>query len=83
MSLYKRKDSSNWWVKISHKGTCLQQSTGTSDRERAQEYHDTLKASLWARLISWTTYGHTIAHGRCRVTIRRNQYVTLQTQRLI
>ena len=47
MSLYKRKDSSNWWVKISHKGKCLQQSTGTPDRVRAQEYHDTLKASLW------------------------------------
>ncbi len=47
MSLYKRKDSSNWWVKIAHKGKCLQQSTGTSDRVKAQEYHDTLKASLW------------------------------------
>ncbi len=49
MSLYKRKDSSNWWVKIAHKGKCLQQSTGTPDRVKAQEYHDTLKASLWAQ----------------------------------
>jgi len=47
MSLYKRKDSPNWWVKITHSGQCLQQSTGTSDREKAREYHDKLKASLW------------------------------------
>jgi integrase len=47
MSLYKRKDSPKWWVKITHKGGCLQQSTGTADRRQAQEYHDKLKASLW------------------------------------
>ena len=47
MSLYKRKDSPNWWVKITHDGQCLQQSTGTVDRKKAQEYHDKLKASLW------------------------------------
>lgn len=47
MSLYKRKDSPNWWVKIHHSGGCLQQSTGTTERKRAQEYHDKLKASLW------------------------------------
>jgi hypothetical protein len=47
MSLYKRKDSPNWWVKITHGGQCLQQSTGTSDREKAREYHDKLKATLW------------------------------------
>ena len=37
MSLYKRKDSPNWWGKITHGGQCLQQSTGTSDREKARE----------------------------------------------
>ncbi len=47
MSLYKRKDSPNWWVKITHGGGCLQHSTGTSDRKQAQAYHDKLKASLW------------------------------------
>lgn len=47
MSLYKRKDSSAWWVKITHNGKSLQKSTGTSDRKQAQEYHDRLKASLW------------------------------------
>src|SRR5271169_86248 len=47
MSLYKRKDSPNWWVKITHEDGCLQQSTGTADRRQAQEYHDKLKASMW------------------------------------
>jgi integrase len=47
MSLYKRKDSPHWWVKLSHNGRRIQRSTGTSDKAKAQEYHDKLKASLW------------------------------------
>ena len=47
MSLYKRKDSPNWWVKLSHNGRRVQQSSGTSEKAKAQEYHDKLKASLW------------------------------------
>ncbi len=47
MSLYKRNDSPHWWVKISHSGRTIQRSTGTSDKCKAQEYHDKLKASLW------------------------------------
>lgn len=47
MSLYKRKDSSLWWLKVSHSGRTIQRSTGTSDKIKAQEYHDTLKAQLW------------------------------------
>lgn len=47
MSLYRRTDSPTWWVNITHKGKRLQQSSGTSDRAKAQEYHDKLKASLW------------------------------------
>ena len=47
MSLFKRKDSPNWWVKIPHNGRRIQQSTGTLDKAKAREYHDKLKASLW------------------------------------
>src|SRR2546428_12416629 len=47
MSLYKRGDSPNWWIKISHSGTTIQRSTGTEDKSQAQEYHDRLKALLW------------------------------------
>jgi integrase len=47
MSLYKRKDSPSWWVVFVHSGRRIQQSTGTSDKAKAREYHDKLKASLW------------------------------------
>ena len=47
MSLFKRKDSPYWWIKIIHNGRPVQESTGTTDEAKAQEYHDKLKASLW------------------------------------
>ena len=47
MSLFKRKNSPYWWVKLSHKGRRIQQSSGTSDKAKAREYHDKLKSSLW------------------------------------
>ncbi len=47
MSLYKRKDSPYWCVSLSHNGRRIQRGTGTSDKAKAQEYHDKLKASLW------------------------------------
>lgn len=47
MSLYKRKDSSAWWVKITIAGRKVQRSTGTEDKIQAQEFHDKLKAQLW------------------------------------
>ena len=47
MSLYKRKDSPHWWIKLNVNGRRVQQSTGTADRQKAQEYHDKLKARLW------------------------------------
>ena len=47
MSLYRRKDSPHWWIKLSQNGRTLQRSTGTSDRTKAREYHDKLKAQLW------------------------------------
>jgi integrase len=48
MSLFKRKDSPYWWVKIiPRSGQPIQRSTETTDEQKAQEYHDKLKASLW------------------------------------
>ena len=59
MSLYKRKDSPHWWVKIAHGGGCVQRSTGTPDRKKAREYHDKLKASLWDQAKLGVRPGHT------------------------
>src|SRR5437879_4108778 len=47
MSLYKRKGSPCWWARFTHNGRRLQQSTGTAERVKAEQYHDQLKASLW------------------------------------
>lgn len=47
MSLYKRKDSPNYWIKLCVNGRRLQKSTGTADKQKAKEYHDKLKAQLW------------------------------------
>lgn len=47
MSLYKRPGSPYWWVRFVHNGKRIQKSAGTSDRLKAQEYHDRLKSELW------------------------------------
>jgi len=66
MSLYKRKDSSVYWVKLHHSGKIVQRSTGTTDKVKAQEYHDRLKASLWEqeRLGTKPRYSWQQAAGR-------------------
>ena len=50
MSLYKRKDSPYWWIKLSPiqgERSPLQASTGTDDKRKAQQVHDKLKAQRW------------------------------------
>jgi integrase len=50
MSLYRRKDSPNWWVKLSPirgESGPLQVSTGTAEKRKATEFHDRLKAERW------------------------------------
>lgn len=50
MSLYQRKDSSVFWIKITVNGRTIQESTGTADRLRSQEYHDRRKVELWEQV---------------------------------
>ena len=47
MSLYKREDSSIWWIRFTHKGNRVQQSSGTSERVKAEEFEAKLRSSLW------------------------------------
>ena len=46
--LYRRKDSSYWWLKIAVNGRTIQRSTGTDNKTKAQK-HDKIKAELWSR----------------------------------
>lgn len=48
MSLYHRPDSKIIWCDIeAPNGQRVRRSTGTSDKEKAREFHDRLKAELW------------------------------------
>ena len=47
MSLYKRKDSPYWWVKLTVSGHRVSESTGTAHKRQAQEYHDKRRSELW------------------------------------
>lgn len=47
MSLYKRKDSPYWWVKVTVGGRSIQCSSQSEDKIQAQEFHDKLKVTLW------------------------------------
>jgi integrase len=47
MSLFKRKDSPYYWIKLTVNERRLQRSTGTDDKQKAREYHDKLKVRLW------------------------------------
>ncbi len=48
MSLFKRKDSPNWWLEITAPdGRRIQQSTRTADKLKAQELHDRIKVEFW------------------------------------
>lgn len=58
MSLFKRKDSSVWWIKITVNGRTIQKSTGTPDKNKAQEFHDKLKAQLWEQTKLGTKRGY-------------------------
>ena len=46
MALWKRAGTYNLDI-TAPDGTRIRRSTGTSDREKAKEYHDRLKAELW------------------------------------
>lgn len=48
MPIRKNPDSGIWWVDLRAPGVPrIRRSTGTSDKQTAQEYHDRLKADLW------------------------------------
>lgn len=48
MRLYKRQEGGAWWCAFWHGGKPVRKSTGTLDRQKAQQWADAYKASLWA-----------------------------------
>lgn len=47
MRIYQRTPGGNYWFAFHHRGKPVRRSTGTADREAAQEYADRYKADLW------------------------------------
>jgi integrase len=82
MSLFKRKDSKNWWVEITAPdGKRLQESTGTEVRELAQEYHDRLKAQFWEQKRLGIKARRTWQEAVVRYLAEKSQKTTIETDR--
>lgn len=47
MSLYRRKGSQHFWCRFTLGKRRIQQSTGTADRQAAEEYEERLRARVW------------------------------------
>lgn len=47
MSLYRRKGGRIWYCEWEIGGKRVRETTGTADRQEAQEYHDRRRAALW------------------------------------
>lgn len=47
MSLYRRPNSSHWWVRFTVGGRRIRRSSGTSDRRKAEEYEIHLRDRIW------------------------------------
>lgn len=47
MSLYRRPNSSHWWVRFTIGGRRVRRSTGTDDRAKAEEFETRLRDRLW------------------------------------
>ena len=49
MRLYKRRPNGTWawWFSFSHRGKPVRKTTGTEDKQAAQEYADRYRAALW------------------------------------
>lgn len=47
MPLFRRKNSSIWWIDITINGNRIQQSAGTENKQQAQELHDRVKNQYW------------------------------------
>lgn len=47
MSLYRHPKSAYWWVRFTVRGREVRQSTGTKDREAAEEYEHRLRDRYW------------------------------------
>jgi len=65
MSLYRRPNSSHWWVRFNIGGRRIRRSTRTNDRAKAEEYETRIRSRLW-REIQLGEQSHTFAEAAKR-----------------
>lgn len=47
MSLYRRPNSTHWWVRFTVGGRRIRRSSGTADRAKAEEFETVIRSRLW------------------------------------
>lgn len=63
MSLYKQKNSEVWWSDLRHAGQRVRQSTGETDRGKAQKRENEFQVTLWRHVpdVKGRTWGQAVA----------------------
>lgn len=91
MRLYRRQTGGNYWCDFWHQGERIRESTGTQDRQAAQEYAERRKGDLWrqdrlgerpavtwdAAVLDWLT-----AHAGLRALRDRKDHLRWASQHL-
>lgn len=86
MPLFRRRPGGNWWVRI---GRETPKSTGTTDREQAEEFEATLRSRLWRRhklgdrgALSWNEATERWLKGSKRARTRDRWFLTWLAPRI-
>lgn len=79
MPLFQRKNSTTWWIDITIDGKRIQRTTGTDNKQQAQEFHDRLKTELWEQKRLGTKPRRTWQEAAVRYAAEKAQKTSLET----
>ncbi len=79
MPIYRRKNSTTWWIDITIDGKRIQRSTSTENRQQAQEFHDRLRTELWEHKRLGTKPRRTWQEAVVRYAEEKAEKATLET----
>lgn len=79
MPLFRRNNSPIWWVDFTIDGKRIQRSTGTDNKELAQELHDRLKTDLWEQRRLGTKQRRTWQEAAVRYATEKAHKASLNT----
>lgn len=79
MPLFRRKNSTIWWIDITIDGKRIQRTSGTENKQQAQEFHDRLKTELWEQKRLGTKARRTWQEAAVRYAEEKAEKTTLNT----